>query len=195
MVQNKPRIESCTKPYVRSIPLTMGVESEVEAMDNVQERLCHWLHVLCTFDIEWTLLFANVAELRQRCCILRAFTDNGWHRAWHIQRCMHCNGFACKQQWMASSLGRSWSLGLKMTTTWHVCLHADVLWGDESQTTMGCTLGVFERWHWDDDTLRAWWSSCYPFWGCAKGSCILWNWLGFHPQRTSPRRFFSAFQV
>jgi hypothetical protein len=29
----------------------MGVESEVEAMDNVQERLCHWLHVLCTPDI------------------------------------------------------------------------------------------------------------------------------------------------
>jgi hypothetical protein len=35
MVQNKPRIGSCTKPYVRSIPLAMGVESEVEAMDNV----------------------------------------------------------------------------------------------------------------------------------------------------------------
>jgi len=41
MVQNKPRIESCTKPYVRSIPSAMGVESEIEAMDNAQERLCH----------------------------------------------------------------------------------------------------------------------------------------------------------
>jgi hypothetical protein len=51
MVQNKPRIGSCTKPYVRSIPLAMGVESEVEAMDNAQERLCHWSHVLCTLDI------------------------------------------------------------------------------------------------------------------------------------------------
>jgi hypothetical protein len=51
MVQNKPMIESCTKPYVRSIPSTMGVESEVEAMDNAQERLCHWSHVLCTPDI------------------------------------------------------------------------------------------------------------------------------------------------
>ncbi len=29
------------KPYIRSIPSTMGVESEVEAMDNVQKRLCH----------------------------------------------------------------------------------------------------------------------------------------------------------
>ncbi len=48
MVQNKPRIESCMKPYVRSIPSTMGVESEVEAMDNSQERLCHWSHVLHT---------------------------------------------------------------------------------------------------------------------------------------------------
>jgi hypothetical protein len=47
MVQNKPRIGSYTKPYVRLIPLTMGVELEVEAMDNAQERLCHWLHVLC----------------------------------------------------------------------------------------------------------------------------------------------------
>jgi hypothetical protein len=28
-------------PYVRSIPPTMGVESEAEAMDNAQERLCH----------------------------------------------------------------------------------------------------------------------------------------------------------
>jgi hypothetical protein len=51
MVQNKLIIESYTKPYVRSIPSTMGVESEVEAMDNAQERLCHWLHVLCTPDI------------------------------------------------------------------------------------------------------------------------------------------------
>ncbi len=47
----KPRIGSCTKPYVRSIPSAMGVESEVEAMDTAQERLCHWLHVLCTPDI------------------------------------------------------------------------------------------------------------------------------------------------
>ncbi len=51
MVQNKPRIGSCTKPYVQSIPLVMGVESEVEVMDNAQERLCHWLHVLYTPDI------------------------------------------------------------------------------------------------------------------------------------------------
>jgi hypothetical protein len=51
MVQNKPRIGSCMKPYVRSIPLAMGVELEVEAMDNAQERLCHWSHVLCTPDI------------------------------------------------------------------------------------------------------------------------------------------------
>jgi hypothetical protein len=48
MVQNKSRIKSCMKPYIRSIPSTMGVESEVEVMDNAQERLCHWLHVLCT---------------------------------------------------------------------------------------------------------------------------------------------------
>jgi hypothetical protein len=41
MVQNKPRIESCTKPYIRSIPSAMGVELEVEVMDNAQERLCH----------------------------------------------------------------------------------------------------------------------------------------------------------
>jgi hypothetical protein len=34
MVQNKPRIGSCTKPYIRSIPSAMGVELEVEAMDN-----------------------------------------------------------------------------------------------------------------------------------------------------------------
>jgi hypothetical protein len=51
MVQNKPRIESYTKPYIRSIPLVMDVESEVEGMDNVQEKLCHWSHVLCTPDI------------------------------------------------------------------------------------------------------------------------------------------------
>jgi len=51
MVQNKPRIESCMKPYVRSIPLAMGVESEVEVMDTTQERLCHWSHVLCAPDI------------------------------------------------------------------------------------------------------------------------------------------------
>jgi hypothetical protein len=36
----------------RSIPSAMGVESEVQVMDTVQEKLCHWLHVLCTFDIE-----------------------------------------------------------------------------------------------------------------------------------------------
>jgi hypothetical protein len=58
---------------------------------------------------------------------------------------MHCNGFAWRWQWMASSLGRNHYLGFKMITTWHVCFHANVLWGDESQTTMGCTLGVFER--------------------------------------------------
>jgi hypothetical protein len=40
------------KLYIQSIPSTMGVESEVEAMDNVQERFCHWSHVLCTPDIE-----------------------------------------------------------------------------------------------------------------------------------------------
>jgi hypothetical protein len=34
MVQNKPRIGSYMKPYVRAIPLAMGVELEVEAMDN-----------------------------------------------------------------------------------------------------------------------------------------------------------------
>jgi hypothetical protein len=51
MVQNKPRIGSYVKLYVRSIPSTMGVESKVEAMDNVQERLYHWSHVLCTPDI------------------------------------------------------------------------------------------------------------------------------------------------
>jgi hypothetical protein len=39
------------KPYVRLIPSAMGVESEVEAMDNAQERFCHWSHVSCTFDI------------------------------------------------------------------------------------------------------------------------------------------------
>jgi hypothetical protein len=36
MVQNKLRIESCMKPYVRSIPSVMGVESDVKAMDNAQ---------------------------------------------------------------------------------------------------------------------------------------------------------------
>jgi hypothetical protein len=46
MVQNKPRIGSCMKPYVQSISSTMGVESKVEVMDNAQERLCHWSHVL-----------------------------------------------------------------------------------------------------------------------------------------------------
>jgi hypothetical protein len=51
MVQNKPKIESYTKPYVRSIPSAMGVELEVEVMDNAQERLCHWSHVLCTPNI------------------------------------------------------------------------------------------------------------------------------------------------
>jgi hypothetical protein len=51
MVQNKPKIGSCTKPYVRLIPSAMGVESEVEAMDTAQERLYHWSHVLCTPDI------------------------------------------------------------------------------------------------------------------------------------------------
>ncbi len=163
MVQNKPRIESYTKPYVQSIPSAMGVESKVEAMDNVQERFCHWLHVLCTLDIGWMLLFTDVVELRQKCHILRAFADNGWHRTWHIQRCMHYNGFACRRQWVASNLGISRSLGLKTTTTWHVCLHADVLWGDKSQTTMGCTLGIFEWWHWGNDTPRAWWSNRYLF--------------------------------
>jgi len=39
------------KPYVRSIPSAMGVESKIEAMDIVQERLCHWSHVLCTPNI------------------------------------------------------------------------------------------------------------------------------------------------
>jgi hypothetical protein len=34
MVQNKPRIGNCTKLYIPSIPSTMGVESEIEAMDN-----------------------------------------------------------------------------------------------------------------------------------------------------------------
>jgi hypothetical protein len=45
----------------------------------------------------WTLLFVNVVELRQRCHILRAFADSGWHRARHIQRYMHYNGFACRR--------------------------------------------------------------------------------------------------
>jgi hypothetical protein len=132
MVQNKPRIWSYMKLYIQSIPSTMGVESEVEAMDNVQERFCHWLHVLCTPDIEWTLLFADATELRQRCHILWAFTDNGWHRAPHIQRCMHCNEFVYRPQWMAWSLGRSRSLGLRIIVAWHVYLHANVLWGDKS---------------------------------------------------------------
>jgi hypothetical protein len=39
------------KPYVQSIPSAMGVESEIEVMDNAQKRLCHWSHVLCTPDI------------------------------------------------------------------------------------------------------------------------------------------------
>jgi hypothetical protein len=37
------------------------------------------------------------------------------------------------------------------------------LWGDESQTAMGCTVGAFERWHWCNDMSRVWWSSYYPF--------------------------------
>ncbi|KAH9560543.1 hypothetical protein CY35_06G110500 [Sphagnum magellanicum] len=44
-------IASTILPYVRSIPSAMGVESKVEAMDNAQERLCRWSHVLCTTDI------------------------------------------------------------------------------------------------------------------------------------------------
>jgi hypothetical protein len=96
---------------------------------------------------------------------------------------------------MASSLGRSQSLGLGMIAVWHVCFHVDVLWGDESQIAMGCTLGVFERWHWNNDTLQVWWSSYYPFWGCANRSCIIWNWLGSHPQRTPPGRFSNTSQV
>jgi hypothetical protein len=64
----------------------MGVESEVEAMDNAQERLCHWSHVLCTLNIGSMLLFADVTELGQRCHILQAFADSGWHKAQHIQR-------------------------------------------------------------------------------------------------------------
>jgi hypothetical protein len=51
MVQNKPRIKSCTKLYIRSIPSTMDVKSKVEAMDNAHERLCHRLHVLCIPNI------------------------------------------------------------------------------------------------------------------------------------------------
>jgi hypothetical protein len=51
MVQNKPIIKIYMKLYVQSIPLTMGVQSKVEAMDNVQKRLCYWSHVLCTPDI------------------------------------------------------------------------------------------------------------------------------------------------
>jgi len=163
MVQNKPRIRSYMKPYFRSTPSTMCVELKIEAMDNAQERLCHWSHVLCTPNIEWMLLFANAAELHQRCHILQAFADSGWHRTQHIQKCMYYNGFACRRQWMASSLGRSRSLGLRMTTTWHVCLNADILWGDKSQIAMGCTLGIFEWWHWGNDTPQAWWSNHYPF--------------------------------
>jgi hypothetical protein len=51
MVQNKPKIGSYMKPYIQSIPSAMGVELEVEAMDNAQERLCHWSHVQWTLDI------------------------------------------------------------------------------------------------------------------------------------------------
>jgi hypothetical protein len=43
--------------------------------------------------------------------------------------------------------------------------------------------------------LRAWWSSHYLFWGCAKKSCIIWDRLGFHPQQTPPRRFSNVSQV
>ncbi len=84
-----------------------------------------------TPNIGWMLLFADVVELRQRCHILWAFVDNGWHKALHIQRCMHCNGFACKWQWMASNLERSRSLGLKTIIAWHVCFHVDVLRSDK----------------------------------------------------------------
>jgi hypothetical protein len=42
----------------------MGVESKIEVMDNVQERLCRWSHVLCTPNIGLTLLFMDVAQLR-----------------------------------------------------------------------------------------------------------------------------------
>jgi hypothetical protein len=76
---------------------------------------------------------------------------------------MHCNGFACRQQWMASSLGRNRSLGLRTIVAWHVCFHANVLWNDESQIAMGCTLGIFVRWHWSNDTPRTWWSNYYHF--------------------------------
>jgi hypothetical protein len=51
LFKTNPRIGSCTKLYVRLIPSTMGVESEVEVMENAQKRLCHWLHVLCTPNI------------------------------------------------------------------------------------------------------------------------------------------------
>jgi len=194
MVQNKSRLECCMKPYVRSIPSAMGVESEVEAMDNAQERLCHWSHVLCTSDIEWTLLFTDADELRQRCHILQTFVDSGWHKAQHIQRCMHCNGFAYNWQWMASSLGRSRSLGLRTIVAWHVCLHADVLWGDKSQIAIGCTLGIFEWWHWGNDTLRAWWSNHHPFWGCAERSCIVWHQVFIHDEHRL-EEFSNASQV
>jgi hypothetical protein len=56
------------------------------------------------------------------------------------------------------------------------------LWGEKSHTTMGCTLGVFERWHWGNDMMRVWWSSHYPFWGCAEWSCIVWDRSGSHLQ-------------
>jgi hypothetical protein len=102
---------------------------------------------------------------------------------------LHYNGFAWRRQWMASSLGRSQYLGLKMTTAWHVYLHADVLWGDKSHTAMRCTLGVFERWHWSNHMSRTWWSSCYPFKGCTKGSCNVWNWLGSHLHSQLLERF------
>jgi hypothetical protein len=94
---------------------------------------------------------------------------------------MHYNGFAYRRQWMVSSLGRSRSLGLRTIVAWHVYFHANVLWGDKSQIAMGCTLGVFERWHWGNDMPWVWWSSRYPFWGCAGKSCIIWDWSGFHP--------------
>jgi hypothetical protein len=51
MVQNKPRIGSCTKLYIRSIPSPIGAELEVKVMDNAQKRFCHWSHVLRTPDI------------------------------------------------------------------------------------------------------------------------------------------------
>jgi hypothetical protein len=86
-------------------------------------------------------------------------------------------------------------LGFKTTAAWHVCVHVDVLWGDKSQIAMGCTLGVFEQWHWGNDMPRTWWSSRYPFWGCIEGLSIVWDRLGSHPQRTLPRRFSNISQV